>query len=93
MEFEWDPAKTATNRRKHGVSFEEAMTVFDDSCAIERFDPTHSSGEDRYVTLGTSERVRVLFVVHTLRHGDTIRIISARKATSGEANEYAQAQG
>jgi uncharacterized DUF497 family protein len=88
MKFEWDPAKAAMNRRKHGLSFEEAMTIFEDASAIEWFDAEHSIDEDRYITIGTSQRMRLLYVVHTLRHGDTIRIISARKATSGEADEY-----
>lgn len=93
MEFEWDPAKASSNRKKHGVSFEEAQTVFLDPHALPRFDAAHSMGEDREITIGLSHRLRLLYVVHTERHGDTIRLISARKATRAEAAEYAEAQG
>ena len=60
MQFEWDPAKAALNRRKHGVSFEEARSVFEDASAIEWFDAEHSVDEDRYITIGTSQRLRLL---------------------------------
>lgn len=90
MEFDWDAVKEALNRRKHGVSFAEAQTVFSDPNALEWFDEEHSRGEERYVTVGLSMRLRVLFVVHTQRHGDQLRIISARKATKMEAEYYAK---
>lgn len=88
MDFEWDPAKAASNRRKHGVSFEEARTVFDDPDGVLLFDAEHSDDEDRYLLLGLSDRARLLVVCHVDR--DAIRIISARKATSAEANTYGQ---
>ena len=87
MDFEWDPAKAATNVRKHRVTFDEAMTVFADSRAITGFDPDHSQEEGRFLTIGTSDRGRVLFVSHTDR-GDAIRIISARNANKQERKEY-----
>jgi uncharacterized DUF497 family protein len=93
MEFEWDPAKAAINRRKHGISFAEASTVFADPNAVERFDPGNSGAEDRAVVTGVSARLRLLCVVYTERHGDTIRIISARRANQAEAARYAEAQG
>jgi uncharacterized DUF497 family protein len=90
MEFEWDAAKAAANLRKHRVSFEEASTVFSDDRAIEWFDEAHSDVEERFVTVGLSAKLRVLMVVHTERAGDTIRIISARKAEKAEIDLYAQ---
>ena len=89
IEFEWDPAKNKENIRKHGVSLEEAQTVFLDENAIRYFDPDHSEDEDRFVMLGMSIRLRVLVVCHCFRKGETvIRIISARRADKGEANAY-----
>jgi uncharacterized DUF497 family protein len=89
MRFEWDERKNALNRRKHGVSFEEAQTVFFDDNALLYDDPDHSSEEDRFLLLGLSLRLRVLVVVHGLRNrGDIIRIISARRATKRERGEY-----
>jgi uncharacterized DUF497 family protein len=90
MKFEWDSRKAAVNRQKHGVSFEEASTVFADPRAVEFFDDEHSTHEDRFITLAMSEKRRILMVVHTERSGDAIRIISARRATRSEANEYGQ---
>lgn len=87
MEFEWDPKKAAANARKHRVTFDEAMTVFADGRAITAFDPDHSDDEDRFLTIGTSADGRVLVVNHTDR-GDSIRIISARKADKQEREEY-----
>ena len=87
MRFEWDPAKAAENLAKHGVSFEEASTVFRDTLSATGTDPDHSVGEERYVTFGVSTSGRVLVVAHT-EQGDTIRIISARPATSGERKIY-----
>ena len=89
--FEWDRLKDRRNRRKHGVSFEEAATVFQDKHAGNYFDPDHSQNEDRYLILGMSEKARILVVSHCYRmNGSFIRIISARKATSLEAIEYDQ---
>lgn len=86
--FEWDDRKAAQNIRKHGVSFEEAKTVFEDEHALLIDDPDHSEGEDRYVLLGISAGRRTLVVCHCYRKGDAIRIISARKANSKERKRY-----
>ena len=87
--FSWDGHKAAENARKHRVSFEEAMTVFVDENAGDFFDPDHSGGEDRFLLLGMSWRLRLLVVHYTTRHGGRqIRIISARKATRTEAKAY-----
>jgi uncharacterized protein len=89
MRFEWNAAKAALNVRKHGVSFAEAMTVFDDEHARIIFDPVHSEAEDRFVILGMSLTPRLLVVCHCCREDDdVIRIISARKATRPEAEQY-----
>jgi uncharacterized DUF497 family protein len=87
LEFEWDQAKAKKNLKKHGVSFEEASTVFGDPLALTIPDPLHSEDEDRFVTLGNSERGRLLVVVGTDRE-DRIRIISARVATRRERKDY-----
>ena len=90
MEFVWDMCKAAANLRKHGVSFEEAQTVFVDADALRIFDPDHSVDEDRFILLGLSSVLRVLVVCHCYRENDAvIRIISARKATKMEAQTYA----
>jgi uncharacterized protein len=89
IQFEWDPAKSRSNKRKHGVSFEEAQTVFLDENAIRFYDPDHSEDEDRFILLGLSIRIRVLVVCHCYRVNDTvIRIISARRADKTEAEDY-----
>ena len=90
MEFEWDPKKAASNAKKHGVSFEEAKSVFYDEFAIQFFDPEGSSlEEDRFLMLGLSSESRVLLVCHCEREeGDIIQIISARKATLKERKYY-----
>ena len=89
MRFEWDEAKNRQNRRKHGVSFEEAGTVFLDENAVRFHDPDHSADEDRFLMLGIGFRLRVLVVCHCHRASDTvIRIISARKADRQEEAEY-----
>jgi hypothetical protein len=88
IRFEWNKLKALANKRKHGVSFEEAQTVFYDEEAVEFDDPDHSQDEDRFIILGMSLRLRVLVVSHCVRKGDVIRIISARKATRHEANHY-----
>jgi len=87
MHFEWDPAKAAENLRKHGVSFEEALTVFFDTLSATGRDPDHGLGERRFVTFGLSSSGRLLTVSHTER-GDRIRIINAREATRGERKIY-----
>jgi len=81
--YEWDPEKAEANLRKHGVSFEEAATVFLDPLAVTYPDPDHSDEEDREITIGHSGKQRVLFVSHCQR-GDRIRLLSARKATQRE---------
>ncbi len=89
LEFEWDERKDRENRRKHGISFEEAKTVFFDENAVEFHDDEHSQGEDRFLMLGLSGKLRVLLVCHCLRERETvIRIISARKATKKEQEFY-----
>ncbi len=87
MLVRWDPRKAAANLRKHGVSFEEAATVFRDTLAATAADPDHSVGEDRYVSFGVSVRGRLLVVAHTEREG-TIRLISARLAKKRERKIY-----
>jgi uncharacterized DUF497 family protein len=87
LEFEWDEDKARKNLKKHGVSFEEASTIFGDPLSLTIPDPQHSEEEDRFVTLGESNRKRFLVVVSTDR-GDAIRIISARVATRRERKEY-----
>lgn len=89
IKFEWDCAKADINRRKHGVAFEEARSVFYDDFAFQFFDDDHSEGEDRFILLGLSDQRRLLIVCHCERqHGEVIRIISARKATKSEAVFY-----
>ncbi len=89
MNFEWDENKARINQEKHGVSFEEAKTVFDDTDALQIFDPDHSESEDRFIMLGMSAVLRILVVCHCYRADDeTIRIISARKATRNECSTY-----
>lgn len=89
IRFAWDPRKASANQRRHRVSFAEAETVFSDENAILLDDPGHSNEEPRYVILGLSERLRILVVSHAVRdRGRTIRIISARKATQREREQY-----
>lgn len=87
VEFEWDPKKAAKNLRKHGVSFNEAATVFGDSLGTTVPDPDHSVAEDRYITVGISSRRRLVMVAHTEREERT-RIISARELTRAEKEAY-----
>ena len=87
--FEWNDAKSATNLRKHGVSFEDAASVFSDTLAYTFDDPDHSVGEQRLLTFGFSQSGRLLAVVHAER-GRAIRIISARRATRYERGTYEQ---
>ena len=89
ISFEWDPVKAITNVRKHGISFDEAYTAFLDENATLYFDIDHSDEEDRYILLGFSSLSNLLVVVHCYLRDDTvIRIISARKATNNEQQEY-----
>jgi uncharacterized protein len=87
MDFEWHPAKAAENLRKHGVSFNEAVTVFGDSLSTTIADPDHSAEEDRYITIGWSSAGRLLIVAHT-EQDDRIRVISARTLTRLERGAY-----
>ena len=87
MNFEWDPNKAESNLRKHGISFQEAATVFGDDLGITVYDPDHSRDEDRFITIGWSDRRRLLMVSHTDRE-DSIRIISAREFTPRERKDY-----
>jgi uncharacterized DUF497 family protein len=89
LKFTWDEQKEAGNRQKHGVSFDEARTVFFDEYARLIADPDSSDDEDRFILLGYSEQPRLLVVCHCYRENDSIiRIISARKATRPEKNTY-----
>jgi hypothetical protein len=89
IRFTWDDRKAAENARKHRVSFSEAATVFFDENARLSHDPEHSLGEERFVLLGLSSRLRILTVCHTCRGSDReIRLISARKATQTELRQY-----
>ena len=87
LEFEWHARKSAENQRKHGVTFEEAKTVFDDCFALMVADPDHSADEDRWLEMGLSAAGRLIVVWYTLRSG-VIRIIGARSATPAEARSY-----
>jgi uncharacterized DUF497 family protein len=87
FDFQWNAAKAAANLRKHGVSFSEAATAFRDPLSATIEDEPHSGEEQRYVLFGISERGRLLAVMHTERD-EVIRIISARKATRAEQQEY-----
>ena len=89
MGFEWDPWKAKRNLAKHGVSFDEARTVFDDDLFLVFGDPDHSTEEDRFLILGQSREGRLLVVAYTER-SDLIRIISARRATRQEQRVYAE---
>jgi len=89
LRIEWDEKKGKANLRKHGVSFEEARTVFYDENAIQFYDPDHSEDEDRFILLGLSFNPQVLVVCHCFRENETVvRIISARKADNDEEREY-----
>ena len=87
MQFEWDRKKAQQNLRKHGISFDEAVTVFYDPLSATFDDPNHSVGEQRLITIGYSARDRLLVVAHTER-GVTVRIISARRATARERRRH-----
>lgn len=85
--FEWDSNKAFSNQEKHGVSFDEASTVFKDPLSITIEDPLHSVKEERFILIGTSHKNRILVVIHAER-GDNIRIISTRQATKKERKYY-----
>ena len=89
IKFEWEASKAASNVQKHGITFEEARTVFFDERARFINDPDHSESEDRFILLGFSSSLRVIVVCHCYRsEGNVIRIISARKATTTEKKAY-----
>lgn len=88
MTFEWDENKNQINKRKHGVAFEEAQTVFYDEQALLEYDECHSDDEDRFRILGCSDKGNILLVVHCIRNESIIRIISSRKATANEKAGY-----
>ena len=94
--FEWDPAKAEHNLAKHGVLFEEAITVFGDTQGLDGPDVEHSSSEQRFLRLGKSALGRILMVAYTVRRQEdekeTIRIISARRASKKERRQYGSAQ-
>jgi uncharacterized DUF497 family protein len=85
--FEWGTQKAKSNEQKHGITFDEASTVFEDPLSLTIHDPLHSENEERFTLIGVSHKNRILIVVHTER-GDNIRIISARKATKNERSYY-----
>ena len=88
IRFEWDPRKARSNKKKHGVSFEEARSAFFDEQGLLLEDPQPLHEEERFILLGLSASLRLLVLVHALREKDVIRIISARKATRLESREY-----
>lgn len=89
LQFEWDARKATANAKKHGISFEEARSVFFDERARLIDDPDHSEDEARFILLGLSSSLRLILVCHCYRSDDNvIRIISARKATAGESKSY-----
>ena len=90
MELEWNADKAALNQKKHGVSFEDAELVFYDTGRIETHDGREDYGEDRWTTIGLAYS-SVLYVVYTVRHEETIRLISARKANANEKKQYREA--
>jgi uncharacterized DUF497 family protein len=87
VEFEWDDEKATSNLKKHGVSFEEGATIFNDPEIATIFDPDHSKDEERYISIGTSIQGNLLVIVHTERE-ERIRLISCRKATNTERKVY-----
>ncbi len=89
IRFEWDENKNSSNKVKHGISFEEALTVFYDEDALYIDDPSHSEEEERFIILGVSQNANLLVVCHCYRESETVvRIISARKATKNESAQY-----
>lgn len=92
MIYEWDPAKAAANLKKHKVSFDEATSVFTDPLALTFDDPDHSLDEKRFITIGTSNKNRVLFLAHADRGEDHIRIVHSRRATKSETHAYQESR-
>jgi uncharacterized DUF497 family protein len=88
LQFEWDPEKAAKNFRKHRVSFGEAQTVFDDPNGHVEYDTEHAKVEERWRVLGLSNRLRLLSVIYAKKEQDTVRIISARRASAAEKGRY-----
>jgi uncharacterized protein len=91
LRFEWDPEKDKENRKKHRVAFTDACYVFADKSMLTLFDHEHSEDEDRWITMGQTPDGKLLIVIHTHRQvarTEHVRIISARKATKGEATQY-----
>ena len=88
IHFAWDEEKNRSNQKKHGISFEEAATVFYDDDALLKYDEAHSLDEERFVMLGMSKAIRILVVCHCCRTGGVLRLISARKATRREESQY-----
>ncbi len=91
--FSWDPRKARSNERKHGVTFEEAQSVFSDENALLLEDSEHSKEEPRFLLMGLSSSLRILVVSHALPDDDTIRIINAREATRSEKRQYGERLG
>jgi uncharacterized DUF497 family protein len=92
MEFEWDPNKDRGNQEKHGISFDEAATAFDDELQVTIPDPDHSVGEFRYLTLGVTTTGRLIVVSHTEDEDDQVRIINARSASAQERRTYEEGE-
>ena len=88
MDFEWDPEKEQSNRKKHDVSFLEASTVFGDPMELAIYDPDHSEGEHRFLSVGRSSSGHLLVVSYTEREENRIRVINARPATATEMKRY-----
>jgi hypothetical protein len=89
LRFEWDHRKALINEKKHRLTFEEASTVFGDPLSLTIPDPAHSVSEDRFITIGTSAKTKLIVVVYT-EHYDIVRIVSTRKATRNEKRQYEQ---
>ncbi|PYQ26195.1 MAG: hypothetical protein DMF56_25445 [Acidobacteria bacterium] len=92
MQFEWNPKKDQWNQQKHGISFKEASTAFDDALQVTISDPDHSISEYRYLTMGLTDRGRLVVVSHTEDVDDRIRIINARPPTSTERHVYEEGE-
>lgn len=91
MKFQWDATKEKINKKKHGIAFSEACLVFADAYLLTLFDGHHSEDEERWITMGQTPEGKIVVVSHTYRGGrdeETVRIISARKATKNETNQY-----
>lgn len=93
IKFEWDENKNKSNFQKHEINFEQACSVFNDPNILSIFDREHSKMEDRWISIGMNTELNILVVVHTARKDNTIRIISARKATKRESSTYFERKG